>query len=547
MKKYSLGLDFGTLSVRAVIIDTKSGKELASAVSEYEHGIISTKFLDGTTLPADFALQHPQDYINSMCEVISGAINGANIDPCEILGVGVDFTASTVLPVDASGTPLCFKAEFENEPHAYAKLWKHHAAEREAQEINELARRRDEKWLKKYGGTVSSEWLLPKLLETKRHAPRVYENMTRFIEAGDFIVWLLTGKETHSVCQAGFKACWDEQDGYPSKEFLAALEPGFEKAIGTLVGTDIIKLSSVAGYVSERGAEMTALAVGTPVAPAFIDAHAALPALGITSPGDMLMIIGTSSCHILLGDKKVSVPGISGCVKDGIVDGLYAFEAGQASVGDSFEWFIKNCVPASYTDEAEAEGLSIHELLTKKAEKLTPGANGVMALDWFNGNRTPYVNGALSGVLVGLNLNTRPEEIYRALIEATAYGAKRIVDIYEENGIEIKRIYAAGGIAEKNGLLMQIYSDVLGREITISATSQACAYGTCVLAATVGGAYASLNEAAESLKQISDKTYKPSLERTEAYAHLYREYVELCEFFANSKNKTMSVLKGEKS
>ena len=259
------------------------------------------------------------------------------------------------------------------------------------------------------------------------------------------------------------------------------------------------------------------------------------------------MIIGTSTCHILLGDKKTYVPGISGFVKDGIIDNLYAFEAGQASVGDSFEWFIKNCLPASYTDEAKREGVNIHKYLRKKASALPPGSNGILALDWFNGNRTPYVNGDLSGLILGLNLNTAPEEIYRALIEATAYGTKRIIDIYENNGVKINKIYAAGGIAERDELLMQIYADVLGRELFVSGTSQACAYGSAVLGAVNDRGYSSLTEAAEKLKKVSERSYKPNPKTANMYIILYKEYEKLCEFFANSENKTMEILRKGKT
>ena len=545
MSKYSLGLDFGTLSVRADLVDIESGEEMASSVSEYAHGIISTKFLDGSSLPADYALQHPRDYLDSMLFVIREAIEKSGIDPALIVGVGVDFTASTVLPVFEDGTPLCFTKEFKNVPHAYVKLWKHHATQKEADEINELAKKTDAPFLKRYGGTISCEWLFPKVLQVLKEAPGVYASTTRFVEAGDWIVWMLTGKETHSVCQAGFKAMWDSESGYPDKEFLKRLHPELENVTDTKISKNVVKLSETAGYITKEIEEKTGLKAGTAVAPAFIDAHAALPALGVTHTGEMLMIIGTSSCHILLGNKEAYAPGTSGFAKNGIVDGLYAFEAGQASVGDSFEWFVKNCVSAAYTDAASEQGVSIHEFLTKKASELNPGSNGILALDWFNGNRTPYVNGNLSGLILGLNLNTAPEQIYRALIEATAYGTKRIVDIYEQNGIKIEKIYVAGGIAEKNALLMQIYADVLDRELFLSGTSQTCAYGSAVLGSVSGGAYFSLSEAAERLKKISSRSYKPKSENTKKYESLYKEYVTLCEHFANSENKTMERLRKE--
>lgn len=543
MHKYSLGIDFGTLSARAVIVDINKKEEVATSVMDFEHGVMSEKFVDGSLLPADYALQHPKDYLDCLYFVIKDCIEKSGIDSTDIIGIGVDFTASTVMPVTHCGTPLCFSDDFKNNPHAYVKLWKHHGAQKEADEINDLAKKTNADWLKKYGGTISSEWLFPKILQILKEAPDVYNKTFRFVEAGDWVVWHLTGKETHSVCTTGFKAMWDEETGYPDKDFLKALHPELENIVGDKISTDVIKLSETAGFITKEIAEKTGLKEGTPVAPAFIDAHAALPALGITYAGELLMIIGTSTCHILLGDKKSDIPGISGYVKNGIVDNLYAFEAGQACVGDSFDWFVKNAVPASYQKEAEEKGINIHKLLREKAKKLAPGSRGVLALDWFNGNRTPYVNGNLSGMLLGLNINTTPEQIYRALIESTAYGTKRIIDIYEKNGIKLNKIFAAGGIAEKDELLMQIYADVLGKEIFLSGTSQACAYGSAVLGAVNKNGYSSLVEASENMKKISSVSYKPNPENTKIYNELYKEFETLSEFFANSNNKTMDILK----
>ena len=480
MGKYSMGIDFGTLSARAVIVDINTKEEIMASVSEYKHAVISETFINGEKLPPDSALQHPQDYLDSLYFVIKDSIEKSGVNPCDIIGVGVDFTASTILPVTLDGTPLCFLDEYKENPNAYVKLWKDHTAQKEADKINALAKELNSDWIKRYGGTISCEWLFPKILYILNNDEKLYNDTQRFIEAGDWIVWKLTGKESHSVCTTGFKAMWSEENGYPDKEFLEKLDDRLCDIAGTKLSCDISKLSKKAGSITEEIEALTGLKAGTPVMPAFIDAHAALPALGITNPGELLMIIGTSSCHILLGDKPISVPGISGYVKDGIVDGLYAFEAGQSCVGDSFDWFIKNCVPQKYFDEAKEMGVNIHKLLREKAKKLSPGSNGLIALDWWNGNRTPYVNGNLTGVIVGMDIHTLPEEIYRALIEATAYGTRTIIEIYEQNGIKIEKLYATGGIAEKDELLMQIYADVTGREIYLSGTSQGCAYGSAV-------------------------------------------------------------------
>ena len=546
MGRYSLGLDYGTLSARAVLVDIDTGKEIATSVCEYAHGVMSEKLPCGETLPRDYALQHPQDYIDSLYSTVSECIAISGVKGDELVGVGVDFTASTILPIDEKGTPLCFLDEFKDRRHAYVKLWKHHAAQNEADEINSIAKEMGEEWLSRYGGTVSCEWMLPKILEILREDEAVFNKTFRFVEAGDYIVGLLTGRETHSVCAAGFKALWNEENGYPCREFLHRLDSRLENVVGEKISTDIIKLSGIAGYVTKEIAARTGLAEGTPVKPAFIDAHAALPALGIVDSGELLMIIGTSTCHIMLGDRRVDVPGISGCVKDGIVDGLYAYEAGQACVGDSFDWFVKNCVPHSYFIEAEERGISLHKLLREKAERLEPGSGGLMALDWFNGNRTPYVDGGLSGVILGLNLNTKPEQIYRALIEATAYGTQRIIEIYEQSGIEIKRLYAAGGIAEKDEMLMQIYADVTGREIYLSGTAQACAYGSAVLGAVGERGYATLREAANALRKVKDAHYTPDAVAHERYAELYAQYKKIGEYFAVSERDMMTVLKEKK-
>lgn len=535
MSKYSMGIDFGTLSARAVIVDIATGEEIATSVMEYRNGVMSDTLPCGKNLGADYALQHPADYLETLYFVTKDSIKKSKINASDIVGVGVDFTASTVIPVLEDGTPLCYLDEFKENPHAYVKLWKHHAAQKEADEINSLANELGEEWLKQYGGIISSEWLLPKVLETLRNDEEVYDRTYRFIEAGDWIVWKLTGCETHSVCNVGFKSIWNEKTGYPCKEFFKKLDARLENIVGNKISEDIVKMSETAGFITSDAENLTGLKTGTAVSSAIIDAHAALPALGITKSEELLMIIGTSSCHILLADEGKFIPGISGYVYGGIADDIYAYEAGQSCVGDSFDWFIKNCLPEKYYSEAEKNGLNIHEYLRKKAQQLPPGSNGVIALDWWNGNRTPYVDGSLKGCLFGLDINTKPEEIYKALIEATAYGTKRIVEIYEENGINIKKIYAAGGIADKDEMLMQIYTDVLDKEIFISGTSQACAHGSAIRGAVNEKGYTSLEEASSKMKKVKETSYKPIKENTALYNDLYKVYKELSEYFSKKE------------
>ncbi len=536
MAKYSMGLDFGTLSGRAVIVDIETGEEKASSVMEYKHGVMDEHFVDGSSLPLGYALQHPLDYLETLYFVTNDCIKKSGVDAEDIIGVGVDFTSCTILPVDKCAKPLCLRKEYQFRPHAYVKLWKHHGAQKEADEINALGIKRGEDWVKRYGGSISSEFALPKILQVLRKDQEIYDETYRFVEAGDWIVWNLTGVECCSACAAGFKFMYDAEKGYPEKEFFRELDGRLENIIGGKISVNVNNLSKPVGYVTDEMEKLTGLKAGTPVMPALIDAHAGLPALGITEEGKLLIVLGTSGCHIALSKGDSSFDGVFGCVKDGVVDGLYAVEAGQAGVGDSFDWFVKNCVPQDYYLQAEKEGVNIHKFLREKAQKLSPGSGGVMALDWWNGNRTPYSNDDLSGVIVGLNLTTKPEQIYRAMIEATAFGTRRIVELYEEHGVKINAIYAAGGIAEKDAMLMQIYSDVLGKEIFLSGTKQACAYGSAVLGAVNKNGYKTLSEASKNMKKVKSFSYKPNLNNMSAYQKLYIEYKKLSDYFARENS-----------
>ena len=531
---YTLGLDFGTLSVRALIVDARDGRTVAEAVSEYPHGVMDSALADGTPLPPRFALQHPQDYLDSMTAAIRKALATAHtaegITPEDIAAMGVDFTACTMLPVDGTGTPLCLDPAFAADPHAYVKLWKHHGATCEADEINALAAARGESWLPSYGGTVSCEWMLPKILETLRKAPAVFEATHRFTEAADWISRMLTGSETHAAAFAGYKGLWHGGQ-YPSDEFLSALDPALKGLIGGKISPRVDPVGGVAGRLSGRGAALTGLPEGTPVALPMIDAHAALPALGMTRAGDLTVILGTSTCHILNTAEAKEVTGICGYVQDGVIPSLCTYEAGQAAVGDCFDWFVKYCVPAIYTEAARDAGVSIHAYLRSLAEKKAPGESGIVALDWWNGNRSILVDPTLTGVITGLTLATRPEDIYRALIEATAFGTRVIVEQYRSFGIPISRVIAAGGIARKDPLMMQIYADVLNIPLAVSTATQAGALGSAVYAAVAGGLYPTVTDAADAMAAKVERVYTPSAEAVEAYEGLYRRYRELHDHF----------------
>lgn len=547
MHKYTIGVDFGTLSGRAVIVDTTTGEEVAVAVHEYSHAVMDEKLPDGTPLGVDWALQHPQDYLDVFRITIPQVMKMAMVSPEQVAGVGIDFTACTVLPVKADGTPLCFLDEYRSRPNAWVKLWKHHAAQDEANRLNIIAEERGEKFLRRYGGKISSEWMIPKIWQTVNEDPEVYDAADRFIEAADWVVWQMTGRETRNTCTAGYKAIWHKHDGYPSNDFFRALHPKMERLVDEKLSRTLLPVGTKAGTITPQAARLTGLKEGTAVAVANVDAHVSIPAVGITTPGKMLAIIGTSTCHMLLGDVEKEVPGMCGVVEDGIIAGFYGYEAGQSCVGDHFQWFVENCTPAEYRDEAETAGMDLHSLLTEKAARLTPGESGLVALDWWNGNRSVLVDVDLTGMIAGMSLVTKPEEIYRALIEATAYGTRMIIDTFEENGVPVNEFYAAGGIAEKNPFVMQIYADVINREIKISGSPQAPALGSALFGALAAGkdagGFDTVQEAAAVMAKVKDHTYRPIPENVAVYDRLFAEYRILHDYFGRGANDVMKRLK----
>jgi L-ribulokinase len=548
MAKFSIGVDYGTQSGRAVLVDVATGKEVATAVKPYTHGVMDEYLPDGATkLENDWALQHPNDYLEVLQITIPEVLKSSGVFADDVIGLGIDFTACTVLPINKQGTPLCMTDEFEKNPHSYVKLWKHHAAQDEANQLNKIAEERGEAFLQRYGGKISSEWMIPKVWQILNEAPEIYEAADQVVEATDWVISQLTGELKRNSCTAGYKAIWHKQEGYPSNEFFKALDPRLENVVQEKLSTDIYSIGSKAGELTEKAAKLTGLKPGTSIAIANVDAHVAVPAVGITDPGKLLMIMGTSTCHILLGEEEKVVPGMCGVVEDGVIPGLMGYEAGQSCVGDHFEWFIENCVPASYYEEAEHKGVNIHQLLTDKANALRVGESGLIALDWWNGNRSTLVDADLTGVLLGATLLTKPEEIYRTLIEATAYGTRMIVETFRGAGVPINEVYACGGIAEKNALMMQIYSDVLNMDIKISASSQTPAFGSAMFGAVAAGkergGFDSIVDAAKVMGQVKDEFYQPLSDNAVVYDKLYAEYARLYDYFGRGENDVMKRLK----
>ncbi len=550
MAKYAIGIDYGTLSGRALLVNVKTGEELSSAVLDYSHAVMDDKLPSGKKLGVDWALQHPEDYLDVLYNTIPQILKQSDIDKEDIIAIGTDFTACTILPTKNDGTPLCFLDEYKDEPHAYVKLWKHHAAQSHANKLNEIAKERKEKWLDNYGGKISSEWAIPKIWQVLDEAPHIYEAADRFIEAADWITWQLTGEESRGSCTAGYKEMWNKRAGYPSKDFFKALDERLENVVEDKLSLDIKPMGDCAGYLTEKMAEKLGLKAGIPVAVPIIDAHVFVPAAKIASEGKMLAIMGTSTCHMLLGKEEKQVEGMCGVVEDGILPGFFGYEAGQSCVGDHFSWFIDNCVPEDYKKDADSKGLNMHKYLREKAEKLSPGESGLVALDWWNGNRSCLVDVDLTGMMIGMTLLTKPEDIYRALIEATAFGTRVIVEAFRECSLPVNEFYAAGGIAKKDPMTMQIYADILNMPIKIAGSDQGGALGSAIFASVAAGkengGYDSIIEAASVMGKLLDTVYLPIKENAKIYDKLYKEYKTLHDYFGKGENDVMKRLKNIK-
>ena len=548
--KYTVGVDFGTLSSRAVVVNLDNGQVVSSAVKDYPDAVID-ETLPGTKIKLgdNWALQNPNDYYNCFIETVGQAVKEATetISKDDIIGVAIDFTSCTVLPVKKDGTPLMNIKEWHDNPHAWVKLWKHHAAQDQADILNAVAKKRGEKWLQYYGGKISSEWLFPKLMQIAEEAPKVYKAMDRFIEATDWMTWQLTGKEMRNATTAGYKAIWNAEKGFPSKEFFKELNPLMENVIEEKIGIDFYPVGTRAGGLIETVAKATGLNAGIAVAVGNVDAHVSVAPTGVVKPRTMLNIMGTSTCDITLGDKEIPVPGMCGVVKDGAVPGFYAYESGQNAVGDIFAWFFNNQVPERYFKEAAEKKINIYQLLEEKAKKLQIGESGLIALDWWNGNRSILVDTDLTGLILGMNLDTKPEEIYRCLIEATAFGKRLIIDTFESNGVPIDNLTVCGGLPHKNQMLNQIYADITGKELFISEQLQAPAIGAAMFAAVAAGkqafGYDSIQEASKQMARLKEKSIKPIRENVKRYEAIYKEYVKLHDYFGRGVNDVMKHLK----
>ncbi|KRE60181.1 ribulokinase [Nostocoides sp. Soil756] len=544
--RYVIGVDYGTLSGRALVVRVSDGAEMGSAVLEYPHGVVDSVMPgSGRRLPPDWALQVPSDYVEVLRTAVPAAVESAGVDPARVIGIATDFTACTMVPTLADGTPLCDTDELRDEPHAYVKLWKHHAAQGQADRITELARERGEGWLARYGGVISSEWEFAKGLQLLEEAPEVYATMEHWVEAADWIVWQLCDRYVRNACTAGYKGI--RQDGaYPSRDYLAALNPDFAGFVDDKLDHPIGELGSVAGHLSARAAAWTGLPEGIPVAVGNVDAHVSAPAADAVAPGQMVAIMGTSTCHVMSSDVLAEVPGMCGVVDGGIVTGLYGYEAGQSGVGDIFGWFVANQVPKAYEQDAHAAGVGVHEHLTALAAEQPIGAHGLVALDWWSGNRSVLVDHDLSGLVMGMTLTTRPEDVYRALLESTAFGARVIVETFAASGVPVTEFIVTGGL-QKNALLMQIYADVLDMPLSVVTSTQGPALGSALHAAVAAGAYGDVPAAAKAMGRRQQAAFTPIAENVAAYDRLYAVYRELHDHFGRTSGamRTLKAIRRE--
>ena len=533
---YSIGIDFGTGSGRAFLINTENGEIEEQYIRNYTHGTIEGE-LGGEQLPQNFALQNANDYMEIIETGIPTIIEKANISVSEIVGIGIDFTSSTVIFVDEQMEPIHNRAGFQDNPHAYVKLWKHHGAQDEADLLFKTALEGKNRWLGYYGFNVSSEWMIPKIMEVNNKAPEVMAVTANIMEAGDWIVNRLTGQNVRSNCGLGFKSFWEAETGF-HYDLFDKVDSDLSDIVRTKVDAPVVSIGDSVGTLCKEMAEKLGLSPDTQVSPFIIDAHASLLGIGSEKDKEMTMVMGTSTCHLMLNKEQHKVPGISGSVKGAIIPNLYAYEAGQTAVGDLFEYVAKQA-PYDYVKAAESRGISIFDLLNEKAAQLYPGESGLIALDWHNGNRSVLSDSNLKGSLFGMTLQTRHEEIYRAYLEATAFGAKMIMQQYQGWQMEVDHVFACGGIPKKNGLLMEIYANILNKKITVIDSEYAPAIGAAILGAICGGAHPDFNSAIEAMKEPVLYQVEPDPQQVRIYKKLFSAYKELHDLHGYKKARIM--------
>ena len=547
-ESYVLGLDCGTQSARVAVVRTADGRIAAVAEREYPHGIITE------ALPEGFVLAMAEDYVQIIPIIIQKALKEANVIPEQLIGIGVDATSCTIVPCTADGTPVSSLPEYRGERHAYTKHWKHHNVQAQTERVEALAKRRGENFLSRYGNTVSSEWMLPKVMQIYEENPDIFEKTSYYVEMCDWLTWRMTGNLTRSANAAGFKGMWSPESGGPGKEFLDELyedadqvcEREVHKSFGEgyeakVLSGSVLLTGACCGQLCPEGAKWLGLPEGIAVAAGMTDGHAPVIGLGMRQSGDLAMILGTSNALPFLTDHFTAVRGLCGMVKDSIIPGMYGCAAGQIAAGDMLDWFVKNQVPGEYKAEAEERGISVHKLLAEKAAAGSPEHNPLTVLDWWNGNRSILCDQQLTGTIRGLTLNTRPEDIYCAMLQGIACGTRVIIENNEDNGLAVNRVYACGGIPGKNPFFMQLYANILDKAIYVVSEPNCSALGSAICGAVAAGSrdggYDSLCEAMGHMRIRSGYEVKPQKEYAEAYEKLYQRYRRLYDLLGNLDKK----------
>ncbi len=544
---YAIGIDYGTESGRVLILNLETGEEMATVTVAYASGVIDHVFPpNGAALPTDYALQDPADYLAVLTQGVPAALRQSGVSAAEVIGLGIDFTSCTVMPTTGTGTPLCKMDPWAMRPHAWPKLWKHHAAQSWADRINEEAVRTHEEFLSHYGGRISSEWYFPKLLEIFAEDRAVYDQSAAFVEASDWVVWQLTGNLARNTCAAGYKAMRGETGLLPNPALFTSIHPEFTDP-ERLLGQEFYPAGTRAGYLTPEWAELLELTTGTAIAVGNVDAHASVPGAGIGGPGQFVMVLGTSICHLAMTPQLALIPGITGVVKDGVLPGYYGYEAGQAAVGDMLAWFVHESVPRHYQDQASRHGRSVYEELEAQGARLLPGQSGLIALDWWNGNRSILGDADLGGLVVGLTLTTQAPDIYRALLESIAFGTRRILDNFAQFGVTFERLVACGGLSHKSPLLMQLYADICDLPVAVPATKEMASRGAALFGAVAAGGpcggFSSIEEAIAKLPPPISARYLPDPSQVQAYQPIYGIYRTLYEYLGRDHVDLMHDLK----
>ena len=529
----TIGVDFGTESGRALLIDARTGEQLAVSVCPFAGGVIDSG-LPGTGEPLapDWALQDPDDWVAVLETAVPDVLARAGVAPEAVVGLGIDFTSCTVLPADAEGIPLCCLQRWRGHRHAWPKLWKHHAAQPVAERLNQVAMERGEDFLARYGGRISSEWYFPKLIEVWLEDREVYDACSAFVEATDWIVWHLTGQERRQRCTAAYKAMWSPVNGLPPTAYFEAAYPGFGEPAAKL-GHEFLPLGTRAGRLTAERARRMGLTEQVVVAVGNVDSFVSVPGAGVSRPGIFVTVIGTSICDMVLGTEEIQLPGITGVAADGILPGLYGYEAGQVAVGDMLAWFHRTL----------GRGPDAFAGLEREAAALGPGETGLVALDWFNGNRSILADADLTGVLVGLTLHSRTEHIYRALLESIAFGNRRIMDNFSEHGVPLEQIVACGGIAQRSPLTMQLIADISARPVHVPASSEIPARGAALFGAVAAGLYTGIEAAVQATGEPSEHTYTPDAAAGRVYDGVYAIYRRLYETLGSAQAELLHDLK----